>query len=252
MVSPVAPFRRTGEHFAIDLPGARVVFTTRGGGRSSGPYASLNLGSLTDDDPATVAANRAGLESELGVRLGFVHQVHGVRVRKLTSADAECEHAAGPASPPRADGQVTNSPGLGAATLTADCLAVAIAGDGATAMLHAGWRGLHDGVIAAGVRALRATGVSGPLAAAIGPGAGRCCYEVGQEVHAAFADRPAHVHAATHLDLPAIAEHDLRAAGVGAVHAIGLCTICSDPGLFFSHRRDAGVTGRQAGIAWRR
>lgn len=252
VVSPVAPFRRAGAHFVIDLPGARAMFTTRRGGRSAGPYASLNLACLTDDDPEMVAANRAGLESELGVRLGFVHQVHGDRIRRLTRTTAEREQAAGSGSLPRADGQVTITPGLAAAALTADCLAVAIAGDGGAAMVHAGWRGLHGGVIAAGVRALRGARVDGPLAAAIGPGAGPCCYEVGEEVHAAFVDRPAHVHFGANLDLPAIAGHDLRAAGVDTVHAIGLCTICADPGLFFSHRRDAGVTGRQAGIAWRR
>ncbi|MDQ6731427.1 MAG: polyphenol oxidase family protein [Actinomycetota bacterium] len=248
--TPVAPFRRTGEHFAIDLPGAQVVFTTRNGGASDGPYTSLNLGYLTDDDPGAVAANRAGLEDEFAIRLGFVHQVHGSRVRRLTSADAERERAAGPGGLTRADGQVTTTPGLAAAALTADCLAMAIAGDGAVAMVHGGWRGLHGGVIATAVTALRGAGVSGPLAAAIGPGAGPCCYEVGAEVHEAFADRPATVHAGANLDLPAIARDDLAAAGVDIVHTIGLCTICADPGLFFSHRRDRGVTGRQAGIAW--
>jgi YfiH family protein len=248
--TPVSPFRRAGEHFAIDLPGAHVVFTTRNGGVSRGPYASLNLGYLTEDDPAAVTANRGVVEREFAIQLGFVRQVHGAEVRGLTSADAEHERAAGPGSMTRADGQVTTTPGLAAATLTADCLAVAIAGDGAVAMVHAGWRGLQAGVLAAGVRALRAAGATGPLVAAIGPGAGPCCYEVGSEVHAAFADRPAAVHAGANLDLPAIARHDLAAAGVDAVHAIGLCTICSDPSLFFSHRRDHGLTGRQAGIAW--
>ena len=246
----VTPFRRAGEHFAIDLPGAQVVFTTRKGGASRGPFASLNLGYLTDDAPEAVSANRPGLEGELVVRLAFVHQVHGARVRRLTTADAAHERAAEPGSLTRADGQVTTSPGLAAAVLSADCLAVAIAGAGAVAMVHGGWRGLHEGVISAGVRAVRAAGVTGPLAAAIGPGAGPCCYEVGAEVHAAFADRPASAHAGDNLDLPAIARHDLAAAGVDTVHAIGLCTICSDPSLFFSHRRDHGVTGRQAGIAW--
>ena len=126
--TPVTPFRRAGEHFAIQLAGAQVVFTTRNGGVSDGPYASLNLGYLTEDDPAAVGVNRASLERELRVSLGFVHQVHGARVRRLTSADAERERAAGPGSLVRADGQVTSTPGLAAAVLTADCLAVAIAG----------------------------------------------------------------------------------------------------------------------------
>ncbi len=107
-------------------------------------------------------------------------------------------------------------------------------------------------MIAAGVAALRRAGGQGALSAAIGPGAGPCCYEVGEEVHAAFADLPGEVHAGRHLDLPAIARHRLTAAGVPTVHAIGLCTMCSGPDRFFSHRRDHGVTGRQAGIAWPR
>ena len=97
--------------------------------------------------------------------------------------------------------------------------------------------------------AVRELGGEGELSAAIGPGAGPCCYEVGEEVHAAFADI-GEAHHGRHLDLKAIARHQLRAAGVANVADIGLCTICSDPGLLFSHRRDQGVTGRQAGVAW--
>lgn len=245
-----APFYCRGEQFAVDLPTARVVFTTRRGGSSRGPYASLNLGRLTGDRPESVADNRAALENDLGIALGFTHQVHGDRVHEMTPTGAARDHDAGPGAVTRADGQFTVHAGLAPAVLTADCLAVAVAGQGAVAMLHAGWKGLQAGVIAAGVRALRASGARGPLSAAIGPGAGPCCYQVSDDVQRAFADRPADVHRGAHLDLPAIARHDLAAAGVGAVHAIGLCTICSDPALFFSHRRDHGVTGRQAGVAW--
>jgi copper oxidase (laccase) domain-containing protein len=117
-------------------------------------------------------------------------------------------------------------------------------------MLHAGWRGLQAGVIGAGVSALRALGERGDLSAAIGPGAGPCCYEVGREVHEAFADQPPAVHHGPRLDLKSIAAAELEAAGVTEVHDLGLCTICSDPDLLFSHRRDRGVTGRQAGVAW--
>jgi hypothetical protein len=150
----------------------------------------------------------------------------------------------------RADGQITHEPGLALTALTADCLPIAVAGDGAVAMLHAGWRGLRDGVIAAGVAAVRERGADGALRAAIGPGAGPCCYEVGDEVLAAFADEPAATRGESKLDLKAIARAQLERAGVIEVHDIALCTICSDPALLFSHRRDRGVTGRQAGIAW--
>jgi copper oxidase (laccase) domain-containing protein len=113
-------------------------------------------------------------------------------------------------------------------------------------MLHGGWRGLAGGVLEAGVAAMRELGADGELVAAIGPGAGPCCYEAGDEVHAALGHS-----AGQNVDLKAAARDRLRGAGVAEVHDVGLCTICSDAGLFFSHRRDRGVTGRQAGIGWR-
>jgi hypothetical protein len=150
------------------------------------------------------------------------------------------------------DGQATDLPGVALAALVADCLPIAVAGGGAVAMLHAGWRGLHGGVIAAGVTAVRELSrTSGELklAAAIGPGAGACCYEVGQEVHDAFAEYP-DVRRGDNLDLKEIARRQLSAAGVGEVHDIELCTLCAPRELLYSHRRDRGVTGRQAGVAW--
>ncbi|MDQ6836120.1 MAG: polyphenol oxidase family protein [Actinomycetota bacterium] len=243
----VEPFYGLGEHFAIDLPGARAVFTTRRGGVSRGPYESLNLGRLTDDDPEAVARNRQIVQAELRAPVAFVRQIHGTTVVALTSARGE---DVAPDELIPADGQVTARAGQALAVLTADCLPVAIAAPGAVAMLHAGWRGLAGGIIAAGVRALRDLGASGPLAAAIGPGAGPCCYEVGPEIHRTFAVAPARVHRGANLDLKAIAVHELGRAGVKSVVDIGVCTICSDPSLLFSHRRDHGVTGRQAGMAW--
>ena len=97
---------------------------------------------------------------------------------------------------------------------------------------------------------MRELGGDGPLEAAIGPGAGPCCYEVGEEVHAAFADHGRTSGAgATSTSRRSRASSSQR-AGVDVVHDVGLCTICGDPTLFFSHRRDHGVTGRQAGVAW--
>ena len=118
------------------------------------------------------------------------------------------------------------------------------------AMLHAGWRGLASGVVEEGVRALRELGGDARLMAAIGPGAGPCCYEVGSEVHAVFAGRFPEARQGSNLDLKTIARTELEQAGVATIYDVGLCTICSPPELFYSHRRDRGVTGRQAGIAW--
>lgn len=241
-----APFEPFGEHISIDLPGGRALFTTRRGGVSQGAYASLNLSRWTDDDPEAVAANCARLAETIGVSFDAVvqgRQVHGTRVERRTT----------PPGPDLtdADGQATATPGLAPLVLTADCLPIALIGEGAVAMLHGGWRGLAGGIVAEGVQAVRDLGATGPLAAAIGPGAGGCCYATGEEVHAAFADRHGDVASDGRLlDLKAIARRELHAAGVEQVHDVGLCTLCADPALFFSHRRDGGVTGRQAGVSW--
>jgi hypothetical protein len=244
-----APFYAWDQHLAIDLPGARAGFTTRRGGVSTGPYASLNLGRLTPDDPDAVTRNRARVQSLAGGRLAMIRQVHGARVRRL-EVEPEVETAASPAELEEADGQATTQHGIAPMVLVADCLPIAVAGGGAVSMLHAGWRGLAEGVLAEGVRAVRELGREGPLEAAIGPGAGGCCYEAGEEVHRQFASYGERARRGSNLDLKAIARAQLERAGVQTVHDVQLCTICSPPALFFSHRRDRGVTGRQAGIAW--
>jgi YfiH family protein len=246
-VTPSAPFYEFGEHFAVDLDGARVVFTTRRGGFSSGPYESLNLGRLTADRPEDVRRNRAALKEQLGVQPAYIRQVHGTAVRRVVEQPVDPTDAV---ELPEFDGQATAMPGVAPMVMTADCLPVGVAGAGAVAMLHAGWRGLAGGILAEGVAALRELGADGSLAAAIGPGAGPCCYEVGEEVHAAFTDQDLDIRRGRNLDLKAIAREQLRRAGVEVVHDVGLCTICGDPTLLFSHRRDGGITGRQAGLAW--
>lgn len=238
------PFYETGEHLGIDLPGSRAAFTTRRGGLSAGPYASLNLGLLTDDEREAVERNRALLQAGLGVPFAFGRQVHGTMV---ATAGGPSQH--GPALQ-AADGQATTTTRLGLMVLTADCLPIAVGAPGAVAMLHAGWRGLAGGIVEVGVRAIRDLGAGGSLVAAIGPGAGACCYEVGDEVHAAFTRHREGVRRGQNLDLKAIARSELERAGVDQIHDVELCTICSDPNLFYSHRRDQGITGRQAGVAW--
>ena len=115
-------------------------------------------------------------------------------------------------------------------------------------MVHAGWRGLADGVVEEGIAAVRELGGEGELVAAIGPGACGRCYEVGDEVREAFGHDPAGGPAP--IDLKAIAREKLKAAGA-IVHDVELCTMHDDRALFFSHRRDNGLTGRQAGAVWR-
>jgi YfiH family protein len=238
-----APFTWTGDHIAFDRGAAHVRFTTRRGGTSAGPYASMNLGGSTDDDPVAVRANHELVARALGydaATRAWGRQVHGAEVQIRETIPAVGR------PPADRDGQATALPGVAVTVMAADCLPVALAAPGAVAMLHGGWRGLAGGVLEAGVAAMRELGADGELVAAIGPGAGPCCYEAGDEVHAALGHS-----AGQNVDLKAAARDRLRGAGVAEVHDVGLCTICSDAGLFFSHRRDRGVTGRQAGIAWR-
>jgi len=240
-----APFHWDGEHIGAELPGARALFTTRRGGVSEGPFDSLNLGRKTADETAHVDENRRRVAEAAGhpwERFLFGWQIHSTIVRRATE----------PLSPrpvTKEDGQATALRGHPALVFVADCTPVLLAADGAVAALHVGWRPAAGGIVAEGVAALRELGADGGLTAAIGAGARGCCYEVGDEVHAEFAGYDARV-GERNLDLPAIIRAQLSAAGVAAVHDVGLCTMCWF-GLFFSHRRDGGVTGRQAGIVWR-
>jgi len=247
-----------------ELNGAHAAFTTRIGGVSDAPFDSLNLGILTDDDPAHVHANRRRLAAALGRApegIVFARQVHGA---ELTIDGGPGRGAFFPDSgnkvtpdPPEADGHVVSQPELTPLVFVADCLPVALSGPGGVAMLHCGWRGLAAGIVARGAAAVGATDC------AIGPGIGPCCYEVGPEVLDAFTglndddtaadgpiSRPGREKSSRrHLDLVETARRLLRRAGVERVESADLCTSCN-PELFFSHRRDAGRTGRQAGLAW--
>ena len=228
---------------AVDLPGARAHFSTRVGGVSSGPYESLNLGFLTDDDQSHVDENRRRVLAAAGVgRAAYGHQVHGTRLVEWGGPEAGRARPSHPLE--ESDGHATRAAGLGLLVLVADCLPVALAAPGRVAMLHCGWRGLAGGIVENALATF-----DEPPAAALGPCIGQCCYEVGQEVLDAFAGVDG-VADGRMLDLRGVAEAKLRARGVGVVEQVDLCTSCR-PDLFFSHRRDAGVTGRQCGIVVR-
>ena len=234
-----------------EAPGPYVVaFSTRVGGVSEGPYESLNLGILTADDPARAVENRRRLADRVGIdpeRARMAWQQHGPVVKK-----ASPEGILAPGTRHEAcDGWWSDEQGQGMMLLTADCLPVAIArangqaAGPALAVLHVGWRGLLAGIVENGVQALS----DGPLAAAVGPGIGPCCYEVGAEVVEPFTARfGPRVVAKGKLDLWRATELALNEAGVDEVERADLCTFCH-PELFFSHRRDRGVTGRQGVIA---
>jgi YfiH family protein len=232
----------------VELPGGRVAFSTRRGGVSEGPYESLNLGILTDDDQARVAENRNLLAGEVGldpelIAMGW--QVHGAELREWSEAPVGGGYASPGAELEKVDGHMTGVPDLGLLVLVADCLPVALVAPGRAAMLHCGWRPLAAGIVE---RALATFDSGNPPAAAIGPGIGRCCYEVGAEVLAEFADLEGVVDGRM-LDLRMVLRRKLEAAGVTQIEDVDLCTSCRAD-LFFSHRRDKGVTGRQGGVAW--
>jgi YfiH family protein len=215
-----------------DQPGYLVAFTTRVGGVSEPPYESLNLTQGTGDDPARVEENRRIACDALRLpyeRLAFNRQVHSPAVHR---AQPGKRGAPG-------DGLWTDELQLPILAMSADCLPIAVArtaGSRALTVLHAGWRGLAEGVVAAGVAALGA----GPKAAVIGPAIGPCCYEVGPEVSTLFDDD---LTRDRKLDLWTAAERALRQAGVAHVDRVDLCTR-DYPELFFSHRRD----GRSRGV----
>jgi purine-nucleoside/S-methyl-5'-thioadenosine phosphorylase / adenosine deaminase len=232
----------------IDLTvnGARVVFSDRRGGVSTAPYDSMNLGILTEDDDAHVLENRRRLAAEIGrdpdsVAMGW--QVHGDELLEWEGPPRNGGFAHPGAELPKVDGHVTSARGVALLVLVADCLPLALVSPTRVAMLHCGWRGLAAGIIE---RALER--FEEPPQAVLGPCIGPCCYEVGEEVLHEFSDLTGIANGRM-LALQLVAQQKLLANGVTQIDSFPLCTSCR-PELFFSHRRDGGVTGRQAGLVW--
>ena len=224
----------------------RALITTRNGGSSTGPYASMNLGLRVDDDPAVVEANRRLLNHFLPAEPKWLNQVHGVRV-----VDAETI-----TNPVEADASIATSPGCVSVVMVADCLPILFADRTGSVVgaAHAGWRGLADGVIENTVRALDTSPQD--LLAYLGPAIGPSAFEVGNEVRDAFVavDQAAQFAFHPHkpgkwlADLFLLARQRLAKVGLPNVYGGGQCTY-SDPARFFSHRRDK-VSGRMAALIW--
>lgn len=244
-----------------DLPaGVGAWMSTRTGGCSPAPYDSLNLGDHVGDDAQHVQANRAALARAMGVQPVFLRQVHGTAV---------CELGTGSADGAVADACYTFEAGIACTILVADCLPVLLwdAQSRWVAAAHAGWRGLSAGVLEALWAALQARGAQAAGARAwLGPCIGPQHFEVGPEVRAAFVAQEPAWQAAFRAgrgdrywaDLPGLARARLQRLGLaqitGNAGAATHCTV-SQPGLFFSHRRDAvggRSTGRMAACIWRR
>jgi YfiH family protein len=217
-----------------------VAFSTRVGGVSPEPFASLNLNRKTGDTWENVAENRRRLCTAVGAdfsKLTLNHQRHSAVVNRA--------HAGRQDEP--GDGLWTDEPNVPMLKLVADCLPIALTrlDRPVLALLHTGRIGLIDGVVDAGVAAL-----GGRVAAAIGPGIGPCCYEVGEEVAAPF--RAAYgkdVMVGRNLDLWTAAERALRRAGVNRVERFDVCTSCNSD-LFYSYRRDGPRRGAQGVIGF--
>lgn len=238
----------------------RALQTTRNGGLSGAPYNSLNLGSHVGDVPLAVARNRMLLEPLLPSEPVWLRQVHGTVA--ANTHDAGCW--------PEADAGVSSRAGAVCAVMTADCLPVLLCDEQGSVVgaVHAGWRGLCDGVIEQAVRAMKVQPAA--LMAWLGPAIGAQKFEVGDEVRAAFVARqPEAVEAFTPLpshsvsppqagggkagkkylaDIYLLARLRLNELGVMGIYGGGLCTY-TDHEHFFSYRRD-GVTGRMGTFIW--
>ena len=226
-----------------EAPGPyEVLFTTRQGGVSEGPFESLNLGKAVGDDPECVDENRRRVCAEAGADpdlLTLNRQRHSATVHR---AEPGSRGVPG-------DGLWSDRPGQPMLALSAACLTIAVVRTNgnapALAVLHAGWRGLLEGIVEEGCASLG----DGKLAAAVGPAIGPCCYEVGEEVSEPFASAfGADVVRGGKLDLWSAAERALNAAGVDDVHRTDVCTCCN-PDRYFSHRRTGKPRGVQGVIA---
>lgn len=219
-----------------------AAFSTRQGGVSEGDFESLNLGILTDDEPDRVVENRRILAGAVGAdpeTATMAWQIHGSRVfeadgRGVVTPGTDFEQG---------DGLWTERPGRALGLLTADCFPVVLARRDEKprlVVLHVGWRGLLEGILENGVAA-----AAGPATAAVGPGIGPCCYEVGEEVASRVRDKfgPSIVRDGK-LDLWSSAEQAARAAGAAKVERLDLCTRCRSD-LFFSERRTGRPRGTQ-------
>lgn len=244
-------------------PGYGAAFTTRAGGVSAAPFDTLNLGWLTDDDRAAVTENRRRVAAAVGAapeRVTMMWQRHGAEAFVAEDTGPHLGFADPAAHENRpGDACVTGAPGRPLLAMGADCLPlllVATAGpERACAAVHAGWRGLTEGVVERAVALLGDRFGATTLAAVLGPAAAACCYEVGDEVAGPLGARygddlidRAPAGGRPRLGLAAIARRALAGVGVDDVDDLAKCTMC-DP-QFFSHRRDGPTTGRHAGLVW--
>ncbi|MDI6710593.1 MAG: peptidoglycan editing factor PgeF [Thermoanaerobacterales bacterium] len=243
------------------LEGIIAGFTTRHGGCSEGPYATLNLGLHVGDEPRRVLANRATLGETLGYdpeKAVCAAQVHGTRVAVVGKKEAGNGAMAVDDALPGIDGLVTTAPGLPLLAFFADCVPLFLYDPvrRAAALIHAGWRGTAGHIAETAVKVMKEECGCRPedLWAVIGPSIGPCCYRVGNETAARFGEGPLPYLVPAdggtwRLDLWEANRRHLLAAGLaeGRIAVAGLCTACHHETLF-SYRAGRGTTGRMAGL----
>lgn len=234
------------------LPWLAHGFTLRGGGISTGSFASLNLGLHVGDEADCVIENRNRAATALGFRIGRMvcaQQVHGGSVAVVTGRDVGRGAEKYPDALSGTDALITVETGVLLTLFFADCVPVFLADTEkqVVAVVHAGWRGAVAGVVENTVTAMAEEFGSQPtcLRAAVGPGIGACCFEVGEEVAHQFPGYVTRSDAGVRVDLPGAIAGQLRALGVPPDNIVVSteCTSCL-PGIYFSHRRDGGRTGR--------
>lgn len=230
----------------------KAIASTRLEGFSTGVYQGLNLGSHVGDDLDTVFRNRQQLTQmakmpSAPVWLNQTHSTAVIQVNQPTEITLD------------ADGLITSQPGVVLSAMTADCLPVLLTNTQGSqvAAVHAGWRGLADGIVENAVATFGRDAIDGNMIAWLGPAIGASAFEVGEDVLQAFCDaNPQAIDAFIPTgqvgkwwaNMELLATQRLNALGVTQVFACGLCTY-SDPEHFYSYRRD-GVTGRLASFIW--
>jgi YfiH family protein len=228
-----------------------AVFT-RQGGVSSGPFATLNVGSGVGDDPAAVAENHERVYARLGVpadRVSSARQVHGNQITVVSGEGAGQVY-------PSTDGLLTPTPGVALLLRFADCQPILLYDpvQHALGLIHAGWRGIALGIAHRAVQRMQSAFGSDPasLVACLGPAIGPCCYVVGDNVATAMGyalpnwrRAMQRVESGWRLDLSGANAQQLAAAGVQHVEQAAMCTACRSH-EFFSHRASGGRTGRFA------
>ncbi|RMF83487.1 MAG: peptidoglycan editing factor PgeF [Nitrospinota bacterium] len=238
------------------FPGLVHAFLGRTGGESAPPYASLNLSYRVGDDLSRVKENWCQVKKTLGIhaeKVTLMRQVHGNRVLTVSEAG---EKEAG-----EGDAMITDRPDVFLGILTADCVPILLVEPQrqVVAAIHAGWRGTLHGVIEQTLTRLQEGYGIAPSAlyAALGPAIEGCCYEVGSEIYTRIMTRwgqlarPAWrvTDGRYYLDLRTLHTALLQHLGLSPAQIlrVGPCTGCHTD-RFFSHRKEAGKTGRQASI----